>query len=302
MSKRRTTAYLLLLLSSLIWGVAAPVIKYTLAEFPPLIFLSYRFLISSIISFIIFRQTRPKLPKSPTIVVLLLVAGFLTSTVRLGSLFFGLNETTSLSGNIISASSPILLALLGGYLFHEHVTRSEKLGMMIAFIGTLVCVVEPILAMENGHSPTLHGNMIIGFSLLIDISAIVLGKYIMRKSVSPNLLVNLAFIIGFLTTFPFALNYHPLDVMITTIRHASIGAHLGVWFMALISGTLAYYVYNRGLKSIEVGDAAIFTYLSPIWAAPLSLFWLGEKISGIFIIGSLFIFAGVGIAEFKKRR
>lgn len=251
---------------------------------------------------IVLGKSNPRLPKRPEIVLLLIVTGFLLTTVRLGSLFFGLDETTSISGTVISAAGPIMLALLGGYFFHEHVTRTEKIGMMIAFIGTAISIVEPIFASGDNLTSTLKGNVIITFSLLVDITSILLGKYLLSKKVSPAFLTSLAFVIGFVTILPVALYYHSLDVILSTIRNASWGAHLGVWFMALISGTLAYYLHNRGLKSIEVGDASIFTYLSPIWAAPLALFWLGEKITGPFLFGAALIFIGVGIAEYKRRR
>ncbi len=78
--------------------------------------------------------------------------------------------------------------------------------------------------------------------------------------------------------------------------------HLGVWYMALLSGTLAYTLQNRAMQTIEVGEASIFGYLMPIWAAPLAFWWLGEKITIPFIIGACVIAIGVVIAESKKNR
>ncbi|NTV79075.1 MAG: EamA family transporter [Clostridiales bacterium] len=40
----------------------------------------------------------------------------------------------------------------------------------------------------------------------------------------------------------------------------------------------------------------------PIFAAPLAVIWLGEKITPVFIIGAIIIAVGVFIAEVKKKR
>ena len=39
----RIKAYILILIVTIIWGVASPIIKYTLDGFDPLSFLTYRF-------------------------------------------------------------------------------------------------------------------------------------------------------------------------------------------------------------------------------------------------------------------
>ena len=72
--------------------------------------------------------------------------------------------------------------------------------------------------------------------------------------------------------------------------------------MALISGTLAFYMSNKAQKSIEIGEQSLFAYLYPLFSLPLAVLWLGEKIMPIHIIGGIIIVIGVAIAEIKKRR
>jgi len=49
MSKSRRLAYLALIISAFIWGIAPPIIKYTLRFISPVQFLFYRFLIASLL-------------------------------------------------------------------------------------------------------------------------------------------------------------------------------------------------------------------------------------------------------------
>jgi len=69
--------------------------------------------------------------------------------------------------------------------------------------------------------------------------------------------------------------------------------------MALLSGNLAYYLYVRAQKTIEVSEAVLFNYLQPLFTIPLAIFWLGESLSTSFIIGAIIIAFGLVIAEYK---
>ncbi|PIP57395.1 hypothetical protein COX03_03365, partial [Candidatus Woesebacteria bacterium CG22_combo_CG10-13_8_21_14_all_39_10] len=54
MNPHRLKAYILLLIVAVIWGIAGPVIKFTLGGFPPLLFLTYRFGLSTLVAVILF--------------------------------------------------------------------------------------------------------------------------------------------------------------------------------------------------------------------------------------------------------
>jgi len=71
--------------------------------------------------------------------------------------------------------------------------------------------------------------------------------------------------------------------------------------MAILSGSLAYFLYVRAQRSIEVSEATLFNYLQPVFAIPLAIFWLGESLSTSFIFGAGIIALGLIIAEYKRR-
>jgi drug/metabolite transporter (DMT)-like permease len=54
-----------------------------------------------------------------------------------------------------------------------------------------------------------------------------------------------------------------------------------------------------GERTIEVSEAALFTYLTPLFSIPIAIVWLNEKITPIFIVGAIIIATGVIIAEVK---
>lgn len=297
MNPARTRAYIELLIVTVIWGIAGPVIKYTLGAFDPITFLTYRFGISTIVALILFVILKPNFPKDSETQRKLMGFGFLTSAVTLGFLFFGQKNTTVLDMSLITLVTPLLITVAGVMFLNEHVTKREKIGMTVALLGTLLTVIEPLI---NGSGAIrLSGNVLILGSLIASAWGAVLAKELLRKGVSPLLMTNVSFVIGFISLLPFFLFS---GISLSSIYHIPYTFHLGVFYMALLSGSLAYYLSNKAQKTIEIGEASIFGYLYPVFSVPIAVIWLGEKTTPMFIVGAVVITLGVILAEWKKRR
>lgn len=299
MNPYRLRAYLELLIVAVIWGIAGVVIKYTLGGFSPLTFLIYRFAIATLFAIPLFVITGFNFPKDKKIFGLTLLYGFLTSTVTLGLLFFGTAKTTSIDVNLLSAVAPIMIVVAGVIFLKEQVTQREKIGIAIAFAGTTIALLEPVLRGSDGVGG-LTGNLLVFASVAVGTANAVLAKILLRNKVDPLFATNLSFIVGFITTLPLVLFFHPLPNILNTIYQTPISYHLGVFYMALASGTLAYYLWHKAQKTIEIGEVGLFAYLYPVFGTPLSVLWLHEKITTPFIIGALIIAIGVLIAEYKS--
>lgn len=299
MNNKRTKAYLMLILVALIWGSAGPVIKYTLGGISTLNFLIYRFTLSSLVAIVSSKFLKVRLFPTRKNLFLGLIYGFLTSTVALGFLFMGLAKTTVLDMTLIAITAPLLITVAGVIFLKDHITKREKIGIGIAFAGSSLAVIQPLV--QNGESLSqLSGNIFVILYLLTNTVSVVLIKKLLRRGVSPLTLTNTSFIVGLVSLIPISIlinnNFY---FALTTLP---LTYHLGVIFMALISGNLAYTLWTRGQKTIEVSEASLFTYLQPIFSAPLAVFWLGEKISLVLIFGFILIALGVFIAEFKHNR
>ncbi len=297
----RFTAYFLLLIVSIIWGVAGPVIKFTLGSFPPIIFLTYRFALASALGATLWAIRPPKFRADANTIPHIILHSVLAVPLGLGLLFFGFDKTSSLSGTVISATGPIMIAIAGMLILKEHITKPERIGILLALLGTFIVSVGPMLG-GNGHAIiSFEGNLLIIASLTADAIATVIAKVSLRDRVPAIALTNISFMIGFICFLPFLLASYSFNEIIIAITSAPFSAHLGVFYMAFISGTLAYTLQKIAMKTIEVGEVAVFNYLFPLWAAPLALWWLGEKITLPFVIGAAVIATGVVIAEHKRR-
>ena len=301
MTAYRTRAYIELLIVSLIWGVASPVIKFTLGGISPLPFLTYRFFLATIFGLVvIFVNRSHKILFTRNFGGIFLYSVFAT-TIALGLLFLGMNQTTVLDAILITAISPLVTAVFGVLFLKETITRQEKIGIGIALLGTVITVVEPIL---DGTTSTfqLGGNILVMGYLLTNAYSAILAKKLVRKEVKPFVLSNFSFVIGFITIAPLAFIQTSPTKIISTVTNLTFPFHLGVFYMAFVSGIVAYALWIKGQKSIEVSEAGLFAYLTPLFGAPLAVLWLGEKITPIYVLGALIIAFGVLTAEYKKRK
>lgn len=297
----RLKAYIQIFAAQVIWGIAVPVIKYTLSWFDPLIFLNYRFAISAVLGLFLMFLFGLHLPRRKPLILLILLTGFLNTTVALGLLFLGFDKTTAVNGVLIGATAPIFVGIAGALFLHEHVTLRERIGIATAFAGTVVTLLEPILKLQDELGGFI-GNILILASVLVGVAVAILSKKILQEEVSPATTTNLGFIIGFITLTPILLFLYPISSIIDQVVLAPLQYHAGVWFMAIFSGTVAYILWHKAQKTIEVGEVAVFAYLTPLISIPLAIIWLRESISVPFIIGAGIIILGVLIAEWKKRR
>lgn len=301
MNPARLRAYLYLLVTVIIWAFAGVVIKVTLYELTPFVFLAYRFLLTVIVMTPIFLFRKIHLPKKE-IRNLILISVF-GSTLNLGLLFYGIKSTTVVDQAVITAVSPILVILAGAIILKEHVTKKEKIGIFITVVGTFILTIQPILETNGSDYSSFLGNVFLVLSNLAWVGYVLLSKKGLREKIDPLFIVYFGFLVGLVTIFPLAvIESGSISNMINIVSSASFKAHLGVFYMAVFSGALAYFLFQLGQKTIEVSEATLFVYLQAVFTIPFAVVLLGEKITLTFVIGSLIVVLGVVIAEWKKKR
>lgn len=294
---KRATAYLLLLLSSIIWGVAGPVIKYTLDFLPPFNFLFWRFVITSLVTLPIFVWYLKKHPIKLAWLPHLIVLGVLATTINLSFVFLGFDRTSAMEGTLLGAMSPVFVAIGGIVFLKEKVTRRELAGIALAVGGTVFTVLEPLIAGGFLGREAALGNF---FMLLYGISwmiYVLLAKRWAKLGMRPFHVVAVSFFVGPPTFLPAALLERGQLFPLWTV---SLNAMAGLLYMSILSSLVAYTAYQVGLWIIEASEADVFNYLHPIWAAPFALTWLGERITLTFLVGAFLIALGVVIAEYHR--
>lgn len=314
--------HLALICATILWGAANPVIKLTLGYVPPLTFLFLRFLAACLIllPYIIYQTQKTKIAKRDLVNFFLF--GLLSQT-SLAFIFVGLEYTTVLETTIIGVLGSIMVVAAGHYFYNDKVNKQVKIGLLIATLGTLFVIVEPLIT-KNLHNRKIleqvFGNSLILMYNVTWVLFIVWSKFSltgektklmkkalsfmhlkqMSKEYSPTLLTAVSLYVGLITIMPLALlenigllgRLSSFDILSIDWRGV-----LGILYMAIGSSIVAYMIYQWSLKYVTVSDTAFFGYLSPIVTLPFAYIFLGEVPNRFMFIGSLVIAFGVVIAE-----
>lgn len=315
-------AHLALIAATILWGAANPIIKLTLGYVPPLTFLFLRFLAACLLllPYLIYQIQKTKIAKRDLINFFLF--GLLSQT-SLIFIFVGLEYTTVLETTIIGVLGSIMVVAAGHYFYNDKVNKKVKMGLLIATLGTLFVIVEPLInnsLLDKEIQERIFGNGLILLYNITWVIFIVWSKFslsgeeskLMRKTLSfihlrkmtkeysPSLLTSMSLYVGLITVMPLALLENMgllgkiLSFDILSIDGRGI---LGILYMAIGSSIIAYMIYQWSLKYVTVSDTAFFGYLSPIVTLPFSYMFLGEVPNRFMFIGSLVIAAGVVMAE-----
>ena len=284
--KQRLAAYLFLLLNTALWGFAAPIIKYSLQFTTPVLFLFYRFCIATLIFlpvYLLYKNRTSKKTNYPLVIFLSLLGVPLT----LLPLFYGLELTSSIEGSILEATSPLFIIIGGLFLLKENVKPKEWLGFLVAISGTILLTLDPLI---NGGSRlrdiSIKGNLLILLSNLIWTIFLLLAKKYKANTTEITFF-------SFLVSIPFFLALS----LYTGSLSLNPQALPGILYMAIPGSIIAFWAYQEGQKRIEASEAAVFSYLRPLFAIPLALLWLKEPITPITIVGFILILGGVFFSE-----
>jgi len=177
---------------------------------------------------------------------------------------------------------------------HEKITQNEKIGLIIALIGTLLLALGPLVIDGPGFKISLLGNLLILGSNLIWTAFLLLVKKLKVDASQISL-------VSYLTAIPIFLLLmllEPSKILNSSILNLNSTAIFGIAYMAIAGSIIAFWAYTKGQEYIEAGEAAIFTYLQPLITFPLAYFWLHESISSVGLAACLLIAAGVYVSEY----
>lgn len=277
-----------LIIANLIWGAASPIFKWSLQDIEPFTLAFLRFFIGALI-LLPFTLHRLHVDKKDWLKLLLIsLTGI---TINISFFFLGLQKTASVNAPIIASAAPVII-ILGSILFlGERPKKIVILGTLLSLIGVISIIVEPMI--EKGLDASVIGNLFLILSVLGSVIHTILLKGFTRKY-SALSITFWSFLIGgafFLPMLSVEVQNHGF------LTNLTMQGLIGILFGAVLASALAYYLYALALKYVVASEAGIFTYMDPVVAIVIAIPLLGEKITPVFVFGSILVFVGILIAE-----
>lgn len=274
-----------MLIVVLIWGINFVVVKAAFSQIPPLAFTALRFLITSL-TFALILVSRHELRRPPSGSVWRMIwLGFVGNTLYQALFAIGLSKTTAANSAMLLSTTPALLALVGGLLGIERITRRMMAGIALAMLGIVL-----VMAARGASfsTQTIAGDLITLASVFCWVSY-VLGVRTVDGKVSSLQLTSLSMMAG----TPGLLVLGLPQLMRVDWPSISAFAWFGLVYSALLSLVVAYLLYNRSVRRIGSVQTSVHGSGIPVIAALVAWPVLGERPTLLQAVGAVLIIAGV---------
>lgn len=197
----------------------------------------------------------------------------------------GLRTIPAATSSIIMALTPMTTALLALAVYKDRIRPIGWIFTITAFIGVAIIILwNSTLTIPLGALWTLLGMIL--FALYN-----ILNRGLSLKGYNSITIAMWSMFTGAIMALPFA------DHAIEMIVQAPLSAQLAMVYLAFFSSALGFVFWSYAFEHAEkVSDVTNFMYISPIVAAIVAAFLLGEfpnmglYIGAPIILGSLFLF------------
>lgn len=208
-----------------------------------------------------------------------------------GSMYFltenmSLNYTTTTNTSLIVCSCPLFSTLLICYFFKTKLTKSQILGDVFAFLGMAIVVLNGQFVL---HLSPIGDMLAFGACLCWAFYSLIMRLLV--SNYSSVFITRKVFGYGLLTIIPWFL-FRPEDSPIN-IDFTNPLLWGNILFLSLVASLTCYSLWTICLKRLGVIAATNYVYINPIATVGAAVVILNEQITIWFILGSLFILAGL---------
>ena len=280
-----------LVLTMFIWGLAWPVGRLLATNLPPVSIAAIRYAIVVPVLFAIlwFREGSFKINRSwiPTLVVM----GILNTTLYQIFFLYGVKYAAASDDSLVIGIGPVLIAIMASFILKERLTWTKILGFASGLAGIItISILSPNTQVLNRP---LGVTLVFGGATTYALYTVLLRRFLSKNRADNNgpqqsslSILTWISLFGWFFLIPFSILEAPWTYTWDT------GAWLGIFYLAILSTIVGYFLYIEGVSKIGAGRSAIFGNLVPVFGVLTSVF-IGENLSPWTAVSFLLILAGV---------
>lgn len=291
----RTTGILLVVFSTMLWGVSGTVAQFLFQEkgFTAEWLVVIRLLISGLIlilyGYIKGDKNVTKIWSSKKDIIKLIIFGILGMLGVQYTYFAAINHGNAATATILQYLSPVIITC---YL----VIRNKKLPNVKQLIAILLALTGTFFIITSGdiHSLSLSKlGLFWGIASAICAAIYTLKPVALLKKYGSITIVGWGMLIGGIA---FSFIHSPLNF----VGDLSLSSILGIVFVVVFGTLIAFYCYLESLKYLLPTESSILSCVEPLSATFLSVLWLKVPFGLPEFIGTFCIISTVIILSYSK--
>ena len=273
------------LITVFLWASAFPGVRYILNYYSAQSVMLLRFLVASVVLFVILRVKNARLPAKKDIPMFAL-AGFVG--IFLYMLLFNIGVAMVPSGvsSFLISSAPVYTTLLSVVILKERPGMRCWLGIFISLCGLGLITASQM----RGFALNMGVVLLVGASVSTSLYFILQRK--LMRDYTP--LEATAYPIFFGTLFMLIF----LPGAVRDMPGVPVSANLLMVYLGVFPAAISYLSWGYALsKAKSTAGVMMFLYLVPFVATLLAFVWLGETFSIFAFLGGVVIIGGMVVSN-----
>jgi drug/metabolite transporter (DMT)-like permease len=278
--------YFIYILLCLIWGSTWLAIKIGLADSPAFWSAGIRFLLASIIIFMINIWRRKKYPRALDEIWRILLPGIFMYAVSYMLVYKAEQLIDSSLTAVLFTSFPFMVAGFAILMLREEkLSLSGWLGLSLGLAGTVAIFYDSLVQSKFiflGSALALAGSAASAYG------TVYVRAHLIKYDIA--VIASMQMTLGAIIMIAAALIFEPLESFEITSK--SVGALLYLSTFGTVVAFLGYYRLLQKMKAITVSQ---ITFITPLIAVILGYIFLAEKMTVMTAAGAVLVLAGVAM-------
>ncbi len=274
---------------ALIWSSAFTSARIIVADAPPILSLSLRFLISGLIGIAIARMLGQTWRLTPGQWKATIVFGICQNTLYLGLNFVAMQSIEASLASIIASTMPLAVGFAGWVFFSERLSWVGILGLLAGAVGVAL-----IMGARMQDGADLFGIVL----CFIAVASLTVATLMVRGASSGG---NILMIIGLQMLVGSVLLAVPGLLLEHKVVLWSPKLVLAFSYTVLMPGLVATFIWFWLVQRIGAVKAATFHFLNPFFGVAIAALFLGESLRFWDIIGVVVIMVGILAVQMARQ-
>lgn len=293
-AQRSNMQIALILLSGSAFGSSVVMSRIGLSEFPPLMLVTMRLVLSSLIFAVVIMLQRRKLPKTFRVWIDIGLVGMGNVALSMLAFTFALQYISSGVLTIILALIPLFTSLMAHvWLSQEKLHLMKLVGLIMAFVGVVILLATRTSGLAESPIAGPQGYILAILGVIICSGSVVYARLRLRD-LDTFVLTGGQMAISLFILIPFAFAFSEIEITTITWR-----GWMSVGYNGLVGSFLGHLVFFKMVKSYGASAASLSSYVIPVVSTSLGAILLGEIVTMPLGIGAILVLIGVFWAERK---
>ncbi len=277
----------------ILWGYSFVSIKIAVSFVPPVTMALLRFMIASVILFILLKKLEPAATLEKRDLLRMGSAGFLGVTLYFFLENTGIKLSTASNAALIASVIPILATSLDICFYRTKVSATQCLGMVLAIAGTYLAITaNGQVRLDSVH---FKGNVLIVCAMVSWVLYTLCNKSFGAKY-SGLSVTAWQHMLGTALLIPLAITeYQQWKLFPVSIL-------LHIIFLAAFCSAGCYLLYIYALRKLDVAATTMYLNLVPIVGVICGHLLLGETVLPVQLLGGAVIIGGILLVNLINRK